>query len=128
MRKIVVIILSVFAALILALFSINIWGYLDPLSITNRAFTVIIFPLFTLFTETSFIQLANISFLEDIVYSGYDFFKEIIMPEEQSHLQQIFWIGLFFLLILAGEKLSKRITRGCNIKASESSLRFLTSI
>ena len=96
------------AALILALFSINIWGYLDPLSITNRAFTVIIFPLFTLFTENSFLQLSNLSFIEDIAYSGYDFFKEIVMPEEQSHLQQIFWIGLFFLLIIAAEKLSKR--------------------
>jgi len=97
----------IFAA-ILAVFSINVWGYLDPLSIMNRVFTVILYPVFTAFTENSFLQLTNISFLEDISYSGYDFFKEIIMPEDQSHLQQIFWIGLFFLLILSAEKLSKR--------------------
>ena len=95
-------------AVILAVFSINVWGYLDPLSIMNRVFTVLLYPVFTLFTENGFLQLSNISIVEDISYWGYDFFKEIIMPEEQSYLQQIFWIGLFFILILAAEKLSKR--------------------
>ena len=96
------------ASIILAVFSVNIWGYFDPLSIMNRVFTVILYPFFTLIAENGFLQLSNISFLEDIAYSGYDFFKELIMPEEQSNLQQVFWIGLFFLAILAAEKLSKR--------------------
>jgi polyferredoxin len=96
------------ASILLALFSINIWGYLDPLSIMNRVFTVILYPVFTFFTENGFLQLSNISFLEDYIYSGYDIFKEILMPEEQSFLQQVFGIGLFFLAILAAEKLSKR--------------------
>ena len=56
----------------------------------NRVFTVLLYPVFTFFTENSFLQLSNISFLEDIAYSGYDLFKDIIMPEEQSNLQQIF--------------------------------------
>lgn len=94
--------------IILAFFSINLWGYLDPLSIMNRVFTVIFYPIFTFFTENSFIHLANISWLEDISYFGYDTFKETIMPEEQSFLQQIFWITLFIAVIIGAEKLSRR--------------------
>jgi len=96
------------AAIIFALFSINIWGFFDPLSIMNRVLTAIFYPFFTLLTENSLLHLTNLSAIEDISYSLYDFFKEIIMPEDQSYLQQTFWIAVFFLLILSAEKLSRR--------------------
>ena len=38
----------------------------------------------------------DLAIIEDISYSLYDWFKETIMPEDQSYLQQVFWITLFF--------------------------------
>jgi ferredoxin len=92
----------------MAFFSINLWGYLDPLSIFNRALTALIYPLTTVVVENSLLQLSNISFLEDGAYYIYDYYKSIIMPEEQALLQQIFWITMFFGLIIAVEKLSRK--------------------
>ncbi len=96
------------ASIILAIFSVNLWGYLDPLSIFNRALTVTLYPLSTLLTETILLQTSNISVLEDAAYWIYDWFKLVLMPEDQSYLQQIFFISLFFLAILGTEKLSRR--------------------
>jgi polyferredoxin/formate hydrogenlyase subunit 6/NADH:ubiquinone oxidoreductase subunit I len=96
------------ATIILAFFSINVWSFFDPLSIFNRALTVTLYPLATALTETTLLQATQIKFLEDIAYWFYDIFKDVIMPEEQSYLQQIFWISLFFTAILAAEKLSRR--------------------
>jgi polyferredoxin/NAD-dependent dihydropyrimidine dehydrogenase PreA subunit len=96
------------ASIILALFSVNLWGYLDPLSIFNRALTVTLYPLSTLLSETILLQTSNISFLEDAAYWLYDWYKLVLMPEEQSYLQQVFFISLFFLGILGTEKLSRR--------------------
>ncbi len=94
--------------LILALFSVHIWGYFDPLSIFNRALTIVFYPLATLFAEKALLALSNVSFLEDPAYWLYDQFKYAIMPENQAHYQQLFWIALFIFLILIAEKLSRR--------------------
>ncbi len=94
--------------LILSLFSLHLWGYFDPLSIFNRALTVVFYPLATLFAETSLLTVSNWSFLGDLPYAVYDQYKNIIMPENQVHYQQLFWIALFIGLILAAEKLSRR--------------------
>ena len=95
-------------SVILAFFSVNLWGYFDPLSIFNRVLTVTLYPLGTLFTESLLIKVSNVSFLEDAAYWLLDFFKELVMPEDQSFLNQVFWITLFFGGILGLEKLSRR--------------------
>ena len=96
------------AAVLLAFFSINLWSYFDPLSIFNRALTVTLYPLGTLVSESFLLGITNIAFLEDPAYWLYDWYKAIIMPENQAFVQQIFWITLFFLAILGMEKLSRR--------------------
>ncbi len=96
------------ASIILAFFSINLWGYFDPLSIFNRALTAVLYPLGTLVTETILLQTSEISFLEDPAYWIYDLYKEIIMPENQAFVQQVFWITALFAIILGLEKLSRR--------------------
>jgi polyferredoxin/Fe-S-cluster-containing dehydrogenase component len=96
------------AALIMALFSLNIWGYFDPLSIFNRALTTFVYPLFTIITEQSLLFMSNISFIETPALWVYDMFKSILMPEEQAFINQIFWIAIFFGIILGLEKLSRR--------------------
>jgi polyferredoxin len=96
------------ALMVLAVFSINLWGHFDPLSIFNRALTVLLYPLSTIALEESLLLLTNISWLETPVYFIYDILKEFFMPEEQAYLQQIFWIAIFFGVIIGLEKLSKR--------------------
>jgi len=95
-------------AVVLAFFSINVWGYFDPLSIFNRALTIIFYPLFTLFSEGVLLGLARIPILETPAYAVYDSYKAVFMPEAQMHLQQIFWVGLLIGAILGLEKLSRR--------------------
>ncbi len=94
--------------LITAFFSVHLWGYFDPLSIFNRALTIVFYPVFTYLTENTLLAVSNISFLGDIPYALYDQYKNIVMPEAQAHYQQLFWIALFIGLILAAEKLSRR--------------------
>ncbi len=100
---------AVLAALIvLAILSVHWWGYLDPLSIFNRALTIIFYPFFTLLSETTLLALSNVPLLEDPAYYLYDQFKLWIMPENQAHYAQILSIGLLIVLILGVEKLSRR--------------------
>ena len=95
-------------SIILAFFSYNLWGYFDPLSIFNRVFTAVLYPLGTLVSETILLQTTEISLIEDPAYWVYDLYKSIIMPENQAYLQQVFWITLLLLVILGLEKLSRR--------------------
>ncbi|MFC1747067.1 4Fe-4S binding protein, partial [Candidatus Neomarinimicrobiota bacterium] len=94
--------------LLLALFSVNVWGYFDPLSIFNRGLTVLFYPLFTLAAENVLLGLTYIPFLEDQAYGIYTSYKAVIMPEAQGALQQVFWVALFVGGILGLEKLSRR--------------------
>lgn len=97
-----------FGSIILAIFSIHVWGYFDPLSIFNRALTVVFYPIVTLFTDHIILGFTYIPFLEDPAYTVYDFFKSSIMPEEQGHYQQLLWIALFIASILGAEKITRR--------------------
>lgn len=96
------------ACIILAFFSVNAWGYLDPLSLFNRVLAIVLYPLLTLTVDSGLLTLTNIPFLEDAVYSVYDTYKDFIMTEEQAYYQQVFWIALLFVLIISLEKLSRR--------------------
>ena len=100
--------LLLFGAIILGIFSVNIWGWVDPLSLFNRALTVIFYPLFTVILGSLLLTLGKVGFLSGIVYPVYDGFKAVVMPEQQAHLLQTFWIALLILGIFAAEKLSRR--------------------
>ncbi|MFB0516636.1 MAG: 4Fe-4S binding protein, partial [Candidatus Neomarinimicrobiota bacterium] len=97
-----------FSTVVLAIFSLHVWGFLDPLAIFNRALTVVLYPLATLVAESTLVGLSKISFLEGPANRLYDGFKALLMPEPQAHFQQVFWVALFFGAILALEKLSRR--------------------
>ncbi|MCI0492005.1 MAG: 4Fe-4S binding protein, partial [Planctomycetes bacterium] len=94
--------------ILLALFSVNVWGYLDPLSIFNRALAVVFYPLGTLFAEQTLLAVEKVPFLEGPAMFAYDAFKSILMPEGQAHHQGLFWIALLIGGILGLEKLSRR--------------------
>jgi polyferredoxin len=96
------------ACVILSLFSIHVWGYLDPLSIFNRALTVVLYPLNTFAVDQTLLAATRLSFLETPAFFVYDLFKANVMPEMQAHPQQIFWVSVFVGAILGAEKLSRR--------------------
>lgn len=93
---------------ILALFSVHVWGYVDPLSLFNRALTVVLYPLATLLVDRTLVGMAAIPALEDAAYFLHDPFKAYIMPESQAHHQELFLIALMIAAILGLEKLSRR--------------------
>jgi polyferredoxin len=96
------------ASVLLAVFSVHFWGLLDPLSIMNRALTAVIYPLTTRAIEFSLMKAASLPVLETPSYAVHDWFKALLMPEQQARLQQVFWVALFFGAILGLEKLSRR--------------------
>lgn len=96
------------AALILAIFSVHIWGYFDPLSIFNRALTIVFYPLSAWLMESGLMGVTELSVLEDPAWYVYDLYKEWIMPENQAFLLQVFPVAIFIGLIFGAEKLSRR--------------------
>jgi polyferredoxin len=96
------------AAVILAVFSVHIWGYLDPLAIMMRFTTTIFYPVATVFMESFLIAASKIPLIESLSYQLYDIYKTSIMPENQSFFQGIAGILLLLLIIFSLEKLSSR--------------------
>jgi polyferredoxin len=95
-------------SILLAIFSINIWGYFDPLSIFNRAMTVVFYPLGSFAFDQTLLAATRVPVIETPASFVYDFFKNTVMPEQQVHPQQLIWIALFVGVILGAEKLSRR--------------------
>ncbi len=96
------------ALIILAFFSINSWSYFDPLALFNRSLAIVVYPVFTLFSEAILLGITYIPFLEDTGYTLYEGYKEWLMPEDQAYYQQVFWIALLLALIVGAEKLTRR--------------------
>ena len=94
--------------IILAVLSVHLWGYFDPLSIFNRALAIIFYPLFTVIAENTLLGLTSLPLIGNLSGGLYDGFKNIIMPEAQAHFQQLFWILLFIAVIIGLEKISRR--------------------
>ncbi|GAH08403.1 unnamed protein product, partial [marine sediment metagenome] len=67
-----------FTTVVLALFSIHLWGLFDPLSIFNRALTVVVYPLATLIAESVLVGISMVPFLESPVMVVYDGFKSLV--------------------------------------------------
>ncbi|MCK5453026.1 MAG: 4Fe-4S binding protein, partial [Calditrichia bacterium] len=96
------------SAIVMAIFSIHIWGYFDPLAIMMRLTTIIFYPVTTVFVESFLIAASKISFLESLSYKLYDIYKTSIMPESQSYFQGVAGILILLLIIFGLEKLSSR--------------------
>ncbi len=88
-----------------ALFSVNMLWYFDPLSLFTRLFTVILYPLFTLFVSSLFQILA---FIPGISWLDWYWRKWIFIEGQSSHLQ----IVPLFLLIIGILLLERYARRG----------------
>ncbi len=96
------------ALVVMAIFSLNLWGYLDPLALFTRFTTIIFYPLFTLLGERSLDWLSGVPAVGSWADYAYDIFKEQIMPEMQSRHTAVLSIFLLLLFIFAMEKVTRR--------------------
>ncbi len=60
--------------IILAFFSINIWGIFDPLAIFTRLTAILFYPAFTFLADGLFVLLVKITFIQPVTFPLYDFF------------------------------------------------------
>ncbi len=94
--------------IILAVLSVNLWGYFDPLAIFTRITTVILYPFFTFMTGALMLAGAKVPFLQSSSYAAYDWFKTAVMPENQAQLLGVFSVLALIAVVFGLEKLSRR--------------------
>jgi polyferredoxin/NAD-dependent dihydropyrimidine dehydrogenase PreA subunit len=89
--------------IISSLFTLQLVGIMDPLSLTIRSFSVSIYPLFNaavraFFDTAYYIDIRSIADISEYLYS---LFKKSVLSFEQPYYQQGIFIGLLFFCILA---------------------------
>ncbi len=95
------------AVLLGSLLSIQIAGYLDPISILTRTFTTALLPLLSKTVEVTVGALTWVPFLQDPVYSFYDWMQEHFLPTVQPYFRG----SLFILLVFTGIVALGQVTR-----------------
>lgn len=97
-----------FLSIILAIFSIHLWGIFDPLAIFTRMTAILFYPALTFLTEGLLALLTKITFAQPVTYAVYDFFKNHLMPESQAFYQGTAGIIGLIVIIFGLERLSRR--------------------
>lgn len=86
--------------IVLAIFGINITGFLDPLSLLMRSFTILLYPAYNMFIHTIYNLTTNLSSLSDILPKIYSFLKEYLIENKRVYFYQSILIGTIFLSVL----------------------------
>jgi len=103
--------------LISSVFTLQIAGIMDPISLLIRSFSLSVYPLINYGLHSFFDALyyANIPLLVDVSESAYSFLKKNFLLFRQPHYFQAIFIGLIFFSILI--LTSSRKDSGANISA-----------
>ena len=96
------------AVLVSSLFSLQFIWFFDPIVLLTRTMTTVIFPVFIYLLIGVFNFSFNVGFLEDQVYSLYDFAQSSFLPVLQPHFYHNVLIALIFLSILGLGMVSRR--------------------
>ncbi len=91
--------------LVLALFGVNLSGFMDPLSLIVRSFTVIFYPAFNLIIHSIY---AIFSSQPDPQSQVYSFLKTYLIENQGLYFYQSVFIGMIFIFILFMNLISKR--------------------
>jgi MauM/NapG family ferredoxin protein len=88
--------------LVSSLFTLQLVGIMDPLSLLIRSFSVSIFPLFNAGLRAAFdaVYYLDVSALADITETLYSFLKKTVLSFDQPYFQQSIFIGGIFFVIL----------------------------
>ena len=91
-----------------AVFSVQISGFFDPISIFTRTFVTVIYPMIDFIFQGSFGFLYQFIFLEDIVFKIEETLRGTLLPLNPVAFRGSMLIGLIFLMILSLAFLQKR--------------------
>ncbi|MEW6095825.1 MAG: 4Fe-4S binding protein [bacterium] len=95
--------------LIISLFGINITGWLDPLSLITRTYSLVILPYLSFLIRMMFDSIYYLlPFLRLCSEPIYDFFKEYLIGYEQSIFTGHILIAIIFVIIVLLSILSRR--------------------
>jgi len=85
-----------------SLFTLQLTGMVDPLSLLIRSFSLAVYPLFSFATGTTFDTFynTNINFIANISEFIYALLKKLVLPFQQPLFLQSAFVGLLFFLIL----------------------------
>ncbi len=87
-----------FAILTASIFSLQFIWFFDPIVLLTRVMTLTIYPVFVFFLTGFFDFAFKIGFLENQVYSTYNFFQNTVLPIERPE----FFASVLVLLLFAG--------------------------
>jgi polyferredoxin len=93
-----------------SLFSLQLIGIVDPISLLIRSFSLAVYPLTSYATTVIFDAgyNTNIPFLVNISEFFYSLFKKIFLPFQQPFYLQSAFVGILFFLILGLNLLERR--------------------
>ena len=98
------------AMIVTALFEVQLFGLLDPLSIFLRTLTFSLYPVYNLALNGvfDFTYNVNIPLISPALNASYPFFRDNLMAFHQPFFQLALFTFLFFLGILFLEKIDRR--------------------
>ena len=96
--------------LVSSLFSLQLTGIVDPISLLIRSFSLAVYPLVSYGTSATFDAFynANIPFLANISEFIYSILKKIFLPFQQPFYLQSALVGFLFLLVLGLNLVERR--------------------
>jgi len=96
--------------LVSSLFSLQLVGMLDPLSLLIRSFSLSVYPLISYITGATFDTFygLNIPVLVSVTEAIYGFLKKVILPFQQPFFLQSVFVGLLFFLVLGLNLVERR--------------------
>ncbi len=93
-----------------SLFSLQLVGVLDPLSLLIRSFSLSVYPLISYATGAMFDTFygLNVPVLVSVTEAIYGFLKKVILPFQQPFFLQSVFVALLFFLILGLNLVERR--------------------
>jgi polyferredoxin len=91
-----------------AIFSVQIAGYFDPISLLTRTLVTVIYPVFVYLVDGFIGSLFAVSFLENAAFSVSEALRGTLLPIQSQSFQGTVLIGLIFIAILSLAYFQKR--------------------
>ncbi len=92
----------------LSLFGVNLAGFLDPLSLTIRSFTIILYPALNISLHSMYEFLTGLFSGSEFLPRVYSFMKMYLIENYKVYFYQSIFIGSLFILILMANLILKR--------------------
>lgn len=97
-----------------AVFSVQLTGWIDPISILTRTTVTVLYPVFVFLVDGAIGSLFAVSFLEDAAFQVSEFLRGTLLPIQSQSFRGTVLIGLMFIALLSFAFFQKRFwCRNC---------------